>query len=456
MALPFEQAHPLIVATAKAKGITTSVQWKNHQEEGFPPEGLTRDLEGTYKGKGWQGWGHALGTGRVATQAKRKAFLPMEEAALWLQEAGVWNSEEFERRCRDKGEPDFPPPFIPRNPADSYGEAFPGWPQFLNLSANDRRSRIEGIFQHVLEDIFNDGQFTAREAVLVGASGKKLRVDIHLPALNLVVEYDGGHYHKDRVQQDQDKTQDLVSQGYRVVRLRGKDLSLIQADWDLSTNESYSAARQLQGLLEHLVVLAKDGRLHLPASSQEALQRWRESGLDTTDFYQVVKSQRLLPMEEAQAWAKEQGIDSQAKWYEYFKDPRNVRPAGIPLNPDDAYQEPFRSAGGWGWWLGTGRLSNKQKSGNWVNLEGFMAWAHALPTPIKSRAHFEELNKIPGWRPAHIPSDPRAVYGREAILAIGGLAALWAPAAVRPEERITGWYRPHHQEQRPSNKAPRA
>lgn len=436
MALPFEQAHPLILATAQEKGITTSLQWKNCQDPDFPPAGLTRNLEDTYKGKGWQGWGHALGTGRVSTQEKRQSFLSVDEAAVWLQDAGVWNSDEFERRCRDKNEPDFPPPFIPRNPADSYGESFPGWPNFLNLSANDRRSRIEAIFQHVLEDIFSS-HFTSKEASLVGASGKKWRVDIHLPLLNLVVEYDGGHYHKDRSAQDQAKTHDLLRQGYRVIRLRGKGLSLVQQDWDLATDESQSAARQIHALLAHLVSLSQAGHITLHTAAHRKLHQWLDEKLDATDFYQVVKSQTLLPMEEARAWAMDQGLDTQAKWYAHFRNPDNLRPVGIPLNPADTYGEAFLTAGGWGWWLGTGRLSNKQKSQHWASLDEFMAWAHGLAEPIKSRSHFEALIKKPGWRPAHIPSDPRAVYGREAILAVGGLAALWAPrSAPLPQQDL--------------------
>jgi len=427
MALPFHLAHPLILATAKAEGITTQAQWRNHRGPNFPPEGLTRDLEATYKGKGWVSWGHALGTLRLSTQNKRASFLSVEEASAWLQAEGVWSSEEFERRCRDKNEPDFPPPFIPRNPADSYGVLFPGWPVFLNMEANQRRSRIEAIFQYVLESIFNDGHLTSREASLFGASGEKLRVDVFLPSIGLVVEYDGGHHHQNRYHRDTEKTQDMVDHGYRVIRLRGKELALIQPDWDISINEAQSAPQQVQALLEHMLSLSNQGKLFLPPDTICKAQEWTHEKLESIDFYEIIKSQAILPMHQAQAWAKEQGIDSQKKWYEFFKDPRNERPAGIPLNPADAYGEAFVSAGGWGWWLGTGRLSNHQKRQGWATLEQFMAWAHGLADPIKSRFHFEQLCKQPGWRPDNIPSDPKAVYGKEAIASIGGLAHLWSP-----------------------------
>lgn len=427
MALPFHLAHPLILATAKAKGITTQEQWRTCRDPDFPPEGLTRNLDATYKGKGWVSWGHALGTERLSTQHKRASFLPVEEASAWLQAAGVWSSEEFERRCRDKNEPDFPPPFIPRNPADSYGELFPGWPVFLNMSANQRRSRIEAIFQHVLESIFNEATLTSREASVYGASGEKYRVDVFLSSIGLVVEYDGGHYHKNRYHRDTEKTQDLVDHGYRVIRLRGKSLSLIQSDWDLPIDEAQAAPQQVQALLEHLLSLSEKGHLFLPPGTVPEIQAWIHEKLESIDFYEVIKSQEILPMLQAQAWAKEQGIDSQKKWYEFFQDTSNERPAGIPLNPADAYGEAFVNAGGWGWWLGTGRVSNHQKRQRWVTLEEFMAWAHALSDPIQSRSHFEQLCKQPGWRPDNIPSDPKAVYGKEAIASIGGLAYLWSP-----------------------------
>ena len=51
--------------------------------------------------------------------------------------------------------------------------------------------------------------------------GKKiLHLDIFIPSLSLVLEYDSYYWHKDKVDKDIAKTQKLLSYGYRVIRIR--------------------------------------------------------------------------------------------------------------------------------------------------------------------------------------------------------------------------------------------
>jgi hypothetical protein len=52
-------------------------------------------------------------------------------------------------------------------------------------------------------------------------------VDIFIPELNLVVEYDGSHWHRNKVSMDTAKTTALIAAGYTVVRIRHHPLPVL-------------------------------------------------------------------------------------------------------------------------------------------------------------------------------------------------------------------------------------
>lgn len=49
---------------------------------------------------------------------------------------------------------------------------------------------------------------------------KKIEVDIYIPELRLVVEYDGGYWHEGKVEKDNQKTELLNKEGYYVLHIR--------------------------------------------------------------------------------------------------------------------------------------------------------------------------------------------------------------------------------------------
>lgn len=91
-----------------------------------------------------------------------------------------------------------------------------------------RRSFVERELSWRLKTALNE---EVRSGSAAGTS-RLWNCDIVIPACRVVVEYDGEWAHRDRVKIDREKTFDLISAGWNVLRLRESPLSQIN-DWDL-------------------------------------------------------------------------------------------------------------------------------------------------------------------------------------------------------------------------------
>jgi hypothetical protein len=85
-------------------------------------------------------------------------------------------------------------------------------------------SRSELRLAHLLDlvlDVVHD------PAPVLVSTGRTRRVDMVIPALGLIIEYDGEYYHRRRPAQDREKSLQLLEAGYRVLRVRERPLRLI-------------------------------------------------------------------------------------------------------------------------------------------------------------------------------------------------------------------------------------
>ena len=63
--LPFGEA----LAVVQSLRLASSKEWRVWCKEGMRPPNVPSNPQQTYKHDGWQGWGHWLGTGNVASGA---------------------------------------------------------------------------------------------------------------------------------------------------------------------------------------------------------------------------------------------------------------------------------------------------------------------------------------------------------------------------------------------------
>lgn len=86
------------------------------------------------------------------------------------------------------------------------------------------------------------------------------QVDVFMPEFALVVEYDGSYWHRDRVQVDVRKTQELIRIGYQVARIRENDLQHLQLENSRLRQVSFRpAVERPADVLQALVTWARAG-----------------------------------------------------------------------------------------------------------------------------------------------------------------------------------------------------
>jgi hypothetical protein len=94
-------------------------------------------------------------------------------------------------------------------------------------------------------------------------------------------------------------------------------------------------------------------------------------------------------------------LSGEQAWRDYKKD--NELPLNIPQSPEAFYKE----WAGWPDWVGSGLISNRQKSENFVSFNEAKAWT--IKQNITGQKQWIELTKSPDF-PVNIPKNPRIVY----------------------------------------------
>ena len=88
------------------------------------PDDIPATPEGTYKDKGWTGWGDWLGTGTVATFNRR--FRPFKKARLFVHKLKLRNLDDWCKYCKGELPGHRPKPDdIPAAPGHVYKDE--GW-----------------------------------------------------------------------------------------------------------------------------------------------------------------------------------------------------------------------------------------------------------------------------------------------------------------------------------------
>lgn len=74
---------------------------------------------------------------------------------------------------------------------------------------------------YYIKKIFNDAQLNPN----IEGLGKYKSVDVFIESLNLVIEYDGGHTHREKFEMDREKSSLIIENGYDLIRVRDNGLA---------------------------------------------------------------------------------------------------------------------------------------------------------------------------------------------------------------------------------------
>ena len=92
--LPFKKA----LVYARSLNLKSEKAWRAWRKSGARPANIPSTPDATYKHDVWQGWGHWLGTGAVATQNQQ--FLPFKKALLHARSLKLKGVEEWKEWCK--------------------------------------------------------------------------------------------------------------------------------------------------------------------------------------------------------------------------------------------------------------------------------------------------------------------------------------------------------------------
>ncbi|MBV6682336.1 hypothetical protein KV679_01380 [Bacillus sp. JRC01] len=83
-------------------------------------------------------------------------------------------------------------------------------------------------------------------------------VDIYIPSLNLVIEYDGGHTHRERIVIDKKKSELLIEKGYRLIRVRDNGLPPLNIKGVQEYLYERSANTSIGNMIKHLLCMVDE------------------------------------------------------------------------------------------------------------------------------------------------------------------------------------------------------
>ena len=84
--------------------------------------------------------------------------------------------------------------------------------------------------------------------------GKLRAIDIFIPSLKLAVEFDGSFWHKDKLALDKIKSEMLMDEGYKVIRIREGPLKKIHEN-DIVSTHPYDGKQITDNILKRILDL---------------------------------------------------------------------------------------------------------------------------------------------------------------------------------------------------------
>ena len=371
--LPFDEA----LAVARSLGLASQKQWLAWCKEGGRPVNVPAAPNTVYKNGGWQEWGHWLGTGNQADQAKQ--LLPFEEALVVARCFGLANMKEWQQWCREGARP----PNVPANPRRTYkDDGWQGWVHWLGSGGMKKPSKFAS---------FDEALTFAQSLGLASSNAwtawcKEGRRPPNVPSNPQTTYKDGGW------------------QGWGHWLGTGNTNRNVAKQF-LPFREALAVTQSL-GLPNHLEWQAwcKEGR-RPPNVPSHPHRTYKDDGWQGwghwlgTGNISTANTTPFLPLEEALGVARSLGLANRSEWRVWCKQGR--RPPNVPSNPNTTYKD--GGWHGWGHWLGTGNQRTKE----FLPFDGALTVAQSLN--LDSRAEWKARCKE-GRRPPNVPAAPDEVY----------------------------------------------
>ena len=361
------------VRTLNLKG---QADYQNYSKSGKKPIDIPASPAKTYKSE-WKGYGDYLGTGNIAP--KDKVYRSFNEAREFAKKLNLKDIADWQNYCNSGKKPED----IPAYPITTYKEQWEGFGDFLgngNISNKDKKFRS-----------FNE----AREFVRT---------------LNLKSETEWRNYCK-----SDKKPKDIPANPARTYQNEWKGLGDFLGTNRIADREkvfrNFNNARDFVRTLNLKSIFewrdfCKSGKKpeDIPANLERV---YKEEWKGFTDFLGTgniaAKNIVYRSFNDAREFARTLNLKGQSEWRNYCKS--GNKPKDIPTNPTITYKAECK---GFGDFLGTGNISNKDKVFRSFNE----ARVFVRTLNLKSETEWRNYCKS-GNKPSDIPSNPNSTYKTE-------------------------------------------
>lgn len=147
------------------------------------------------------------------------------------------------------------------------------------------KCRIHGSWKAKIQSIYlgsrckkcTSNQSILEKTIISELSGKVLNIkvvplykllndecDIYLPDYGIIIEVDGYHWHKNKLDQDQEKSERIIKEGFSLIRLREKRLpkisnkKIIEILYD-EKEPDFDVCKRLVGILQDVINVKQKG-----------------------------------------------------------------------------------------------------------------------------------------------------------------------------------------------------
>jgi superfamily II DNA or RNA helicase len=354
-------------------GLKSFEKWNDYCASGRKPPDIPSNASRVYADSGWIGWGDWLGTGRVANQ--QREFRSFSEARAFVRGLGLKSGDGWRDYCNSGKRP----ADIASNPDALYEQT--GWVSWGDwLGTSSRRGGWQP---------FKKARAFARGLGLKSSTEWRSYCRSGRRATDIPANPDSVYQQSGWISWGDWLGTGTVYRSewrpFKKARAFARSLGLkSQAKW-----RDYCRSRKRP--------------TDIPAYPNEiyANDGWAGFG-DWLGTGRVANQQRdLQSFKKARGFVRSLGLKSLEAWRDHCKSGK--RPPDIPAWPPDIYAE--SGWAGWGDWLGTGRVSNRQRT-----FRSFLkARAFVRGLGLKSETEWRAFRKS-RRKPADIPSNPNRTY----------------------------------------------
>jgi len=294
------------------------LEWRERFKQQKIPSDIPSHPDRAYE-KNWKGWGHWLGTGRIANQHLK--YRTFDEARTFVHHLKLKSRNEWEEFCKSGKKPED----IPYQGRQTYSENWKGWGDWLGTGTISSRNRTYRAFQEARQFVRSLKLNSGGEWEQYCKSGKK---PDDIPTVPYVI-----------YQKEWKGLGDWLGTG-RIANQNREYLRFEEA-------KSFVHGLGLKNLEDWRKYAKSENRpKDIPTNPHNVYKlEWKSFGDWLGTGTVASQKKEFLPFEDARKLVRSLGLKSEDEWEQYLKSGK--RPSNIPADPSHVYPNEWNGIPDW-------------------------------------------------------------------------------------------------------------